>query len=95
MALFGGRGGGTPGQGRGNRSEMFSEKRKNGEAAETGKKTLDASGFFVEICVSPLDVGHPCAAGKGGCTVHPAMSVVRPTLTFAGVTDCRKDVKSR
>lgn len=47
MALFGGRGGGTPGPGRGNRSEMFSEKRKNGEAAETGKKTLDAPDFFV------------------------------------------------
>ncbi len=47
MVLFGGRAGGMPDEGQGGLSEIFSEKRKNGEVAEKGKKTLDALGFFV------------------------------------------------
>ncbi len=37
-------------------------------------------------------VGNPCAAGKGSFYIA-LLADLMSALTFAGVTDCRKDVK--
>ncbi len=58
-------------------------------------ETLDEKDDFAYICVSPTLCGSSLC-GREGWIFFPSCYVDRwSTLTFAGVTDCRKDVKSR